>query len=267
MYVKWLLERSQFGHTIIKLVYPMDSLKGVIWPEFYNVYPIDFFQDGLDPILVNWVHNCKNRVIWSWKESIGYTNDKIVVQMDSLKEVNWVHQCKNKCTQYDSLKGINRPYTMIKLGDPVDSLKGVNWVITISKISVIPYGLPERSHIGYTMIFALMYPMDFLKGVNRVHNDYNWVLYGLLKRSQLDTQYNYSRSNGLLERSQLGTSINKLGTQWTPFKIMDLILSFCTELTKIKSMILTQFSQWCTQLIKWCQDGLKGVNLVYYNKM
>ena len=54
---------------------------------------------------VSWVHNdkngsnglergklhtyCKNQVIWSWKESVGYTMIKLGQMV--LKGVNWVH--------------------------------------------------------------------------------------------------------------------------------------------------------------------------------
>ena len=35
---------------------------------------------------------CKNQVIWSWKESIGYTMIKLGEMV--LKGVNWVHNTK-----------------------------------------------------------------------------------------------------------------------------------------------------------------------------
>ena len=76
---------------------------------------------------VNWVHNDKNRsnslersqlgtqyknhVIWSWKESIGYTIIKLGEMV--LKGVNWVHNAKIRwnglemsqlCTQYKQIR-------------------------------------------------------------------------------------------------------------------------------------------------------------------
>ena len=72
-----------------------------IWPDFCIVYPN--MCSG-----VNWVHNhkirsnglersnlgtqYKNQVIWSWKESIGYTMTKLGQMV--LKGVIWVHNAK-----------------------------------------------------------------------------------------------------------------------------------------------------------------------------
>ena len=38
---------------------------------------------------VIWVQNIKNQVIWSWKESIGYTMIKL--DQNVLKGVNWIN--------------------------------------------------------------------------------------------------------------------------------------------------------------------------------
>ena len=41
---------------------------------------------------VNWVHNDKNQVIWSWKDSIVYTMVKLGQKV--LKGVNLIHKDK-----------------------------------------------------------------------------------------------------------------------------------------------------------------------------
>ena len=43
---------------------------------------------------VNWVHNDKNQVIWSSKDSIVYTMVKLGQMV--LKGLNWVHNDKNQ---------------------------------------------------------------------------------------------------------------------------------------------------------------------------
>ena len=47
---------------------------------------------------VNWVHNAKNQVIWSSKDSIVYTNGKI--RSNGLERSQLGTQCKNqvKCS-------------------------------------------------------------------------------------------------------------------------------------------------------------------------
>ena len=59
--------------TIIKLVYRMDSLKGVNGPDFINVYRIGSFNGHLTQFSQWGTQLTKIRSIWSWKESIGYT--------------------------------------------------------------------------------------------------------------------------------------------------------------------------------------------------
>ena len=60
-------------------------LKGVNWVHIDKIR-----SNGLE-MGVNMVLGiqCKNQVIWSWKESIGYTVIKLGLMV--LKGVNWVH--------------------------------------------------------------------------------------------------------------------------------------------------------------------------------
>ena len=60
----------------------------------------------------------KNQVIWSWKESIGYTMIKLVRMV--LKGVIWVHNAEIRLWSWKNSVW----YTMIKSGQMV--LKGVN---------------------------------------------------------------------------------------------------------------------------------------------
>ena len=78
---------------------------------------------------VNWVHNDKNQVIWSWKDSIVYTMVKLGQMV--LKGVSWVHNDKNQViwSWKDSIV-----YTMVKLGQMVLYYVKVNsfsWIISL----------------------------------------------------------------------------------------------------------------------------------------
>ena len=115
----------------------------------------------------------KNQVIWSWKESIGYTMIKLGHMV--FKGVIWVHNTKNR--------------SMV--------LKGVNWVHN-DKIRSNGF---ERSNWVHNTKSGHM----VLKGVNWVHNDK--IRSNGFERSNLCTQYKI-RWYGL-ERSQLGTICKK----------------------------------------------------------
>ena len=84
---------------------------------------------------------CKNQVIWSWKESIVYTMVKLGQMV--LKRVNWVHNDKNQViwSWKDSIV-----YTMVKLGQMV--LKGIIWVH--NDINRVIWSWKDS--IGYTII-------------------------------------------------------------------------------------------------------------------
>ena len=93
------LMKDQLGYTLNKSRYKV--LKGVIW--VHSIKSGHMVLKG-----VNWVHidkirsnglerskmgiQYKNQVIWSWKESIGYTMQKSGHMV--LKGVNWVHNDK-----------------------------------------------------------------------------------------------------------------------------------------------------------------------------
>ena len=68
---------------------------------------------------------------------------------------------------------------------PMDFLKEVNWVHNVK---------------------IIVYPMDSLKGVNRVHNDKIDVPNGLLERSQLSTNFMQTAGlyDSLKDQSELG---------------------------------------------------------------
>ena len=117
LYLKWFVNASD--HSVRGIIFvPFKN----IWPKFIIVYPIGSFQDHMTLFyhcVPNWLllrpydltyalctqltpfktidsfqdHLItSNRVIWSWKESIGYTMLRLGQMV--LKGVNWVHNAK-----------------------------------------------------------------------------------------------------------------------------------------------------------------------------
>ena len=121
---------------------------------------------------------CKNQVLWSWKESIGYTMIKLGDVV--LKAVNWLNN--TKISSY----GLESSHTMIQWynvhNDKIrsDGLE-MSQLATQYKNQVI---WSWNESIGYTMIKLCQ--MD-LKGVNWLHNA-KIRSYGL-ESSQLGTQW------------------------------------------------------------------------------
>ena len=248
-------------HLIFALCIQLTSFK-TIWPNFRSnghmvLKGVNYINNnkirsnGL--VRSNLGTQYKNQVIWFWKESIGYTIQKLDHMV--LKGVNWIYnakirsyglersqlgtQCKNWViwSWKESIV-----YTMIKSGHMV--LKVVNWVYN-DKIR--SNGL-ERSQFGYTMQKS---DHMVLKGVNghtmikTGHMVLKGVIgYTMIKLGQMDLKgviwvHNTKSSHMVLkgvnwvhntkirsyglERSQLCTQCKNQeihGFQWNPCWIL-----------------------------------------------
>ena len=83
----------------------------------------------------------------SWTRSqLGYAMTKI--GSNGLERSQLGTSMHQSGTQYDSLKGVNRPYTMIKLCIKWTPFKGVNWVTQFMHCIQVIW-LLERSHMTW----------------------------------------------------------------------------------------------------------------------
>ena len=127
----------------------------------------------------------QNQVIWSWKESNGYTFIKLGQMV--FKGVNRVHNYKIRSN------GLERSQLDIQCKNQVIwILQGVNWVCTCIKFR--SYGL-ERSQLGTHMIKL---GQMVLKGVKWVHN---CIKLGQMVLKGVNSVYNAKIRSYGLERS------------------------------------------------------------------
>ena len=112
-------------------------LKGVSW-----VHNDKIRSNGLERSQLGTQYK-KNQIIWSWKESFGYTMIKLGQMV--LKGVSWANNIENQVIW--SWKESSRAHN--------DKIKSNGLVM---------------SHFGYTVI---KWCQMVLKGVNLVHNDEN----------------------------------------------------------------------------------------------